>query len=191
MTEIIMYESDEAATYRKNIEGWVSRNGRFCGKGEAGERAARYDGSTHRKCDCGNLMGKGWTKCEVCRAKLDHEKFEAMPFKKWEGEPLVLFDGDTYFFGEEDIENYADEHGWDALQMLVICEPVVAPYIEDYACDELADDMTLVDASQELSDMIDKFNKFISQNKPILSWREGKYRTQITKDMFEGVPAKD
>ncbi|MDV3537947.1 hypothetical protein CMU94_02270 [Elizabethkingia anophelis] len=29
--KIIMYDSPEAAIYRKNIEGWVSSNGRFFG----------------------------------------------------------------------------------------------------------------------------------------------------------------
>ena len=32
--EIVMQDSDEAATYRTDIKGWVSRNGRYYGDGK-------------------------------------------------------------------------------------------------------------------------------------------------------------
>ena len=39
--EIVVYNSPEAATYRTDIKGWVSRNGLYCGQDED---LARYKG---------------------------------------------------------------------------------------------------------------------------------------------------
>jgi len=44
MKEIIKYDSPDSAKYVKNIEGWVSKNGKFFGKDE---HIARWDGCTH------------------------------------------------------------------------------------------------------------------------------------------------
>lgn len=38
--EIVMYNSPEAATYRTDIKGWVSRNGLYCGRDEDLDKAA-------------------------------------------------------------------------------------------------------------------------------------------------------
>lgn len=50
--KIIMYDTPAAAMYRTGIEGWVSSDGHFFGKGERAEHLARYSGSTHHKCEC-------------------------------------------------------------------------------------------------------------------------------------------
>lgn len=35
---VIMFDSPEAATYRTDIKGWVSRDGRYYGEDERGAR---------------------------------------------------------------------------------------------------------------------------------------------------------
>lgn len=65
--KVVMYDSPEAA--QKEIkEVWMSgpdENGRrwFCQT----EDQARYAGSTHKKCECGAIMRKGYLTCEECR----------------------------------------------------------------------------------------------------------------------------
>ena len=80
MSKIVMYDSDEAATYRHNIGGWVDRHGVFCGKDED---LARYRGCTHRPCSkCGKPVPKSYTVCDECRRKAEIEKYEALERKR-------------------------------------------------------------------------------------------------------------
>jgi hypothetical protein len=64
--KMILDTSDEAAKFVTGISGWVSRDGHFCGNDE---RIARYIGSTHKLCECGNIVEKMWIKCDRCRAR--------------------------------------------------------------------------------------------------------------------------
>ena len=65
--KVIMFDSDEAAQYKTNLSGWVSRDNHFFGEDE---HMARYVGCTHRKCeDCGEPTEKGWLVCDNCREK--------------------------------------------------------------------------------------------------------------------------
>lgn len=172
----IMYESDEAATFKTGLSGWVSAKGRFYGKNE---NLARYDGCTHKLCDCGNTMSKGWTKCDDCRAKASDERYEAMPFKEWDDEPLVLFGDDRYFWSIDDLIDYAEDNPEADLQ-LVICEPNYAPEICDsYGEEYFPEDQYLDDVAPELAKRIADLNEWIAKEKPILSWTGGKYRTTV------------
>ena len=57
--KIVMYDSPEAATYRTDIKGWVSRDGHFYGdNGPSAEHGARWSGCTHMNCKCGTSMRK-------------------------------------------------------------------------------------------------------------------------------------
>lgn len=177
MTEkTIMYESDEAAHFRDNISGWVSGRGRFCGDNED---LARYDGSTHRKCECGNVIERLWTKCPDCRKKAADEKYQAMPYQKWDNEPLVLRDLETYFFSDSELYGHMSENELKTLD-LIICEPNTAPVIDYYAEDVLPEDLYIDDVAPELANKIADLNQYILDNKPILSWSGGKYRTTVT-----------
>lgn len=174
--KVVMYESDEAATFKEGISGWVSSNGRFWGKDE---HMARYDGSTHKMCECGNVVSKSWIRCEVCRDKAAAEKYAAMPFKDHAGEPLVIFRDDRYFWSVDEVYDYMVDVGTVDLQ-LVICEPQCAPGIdEDYAQDYLPEDMYLYDVAPELSKRIAELNDYIRKERPVLSWTGGRYRTSI------------
>jgi hypothetical protein len=175
MTEkIIMYDSDEAATYKKNLSGWVSSQGRFFGEKED---VARYDGCTHKTCECGNPCEKSWIRCKSCRDLRAAEKYAALPSKKWAGEPLVIFGSDEYFFDEERVMDYVRECDGDP--MLMICEPNYARQIEDYGVDELPEDMYIDDIDPALAKLIANVNEYISKEKPILSYREGDTRAIV------------
>lgn len=174
--EIVMYESDEAASYKHNLSGWVSRHGRFLGENE---HLARYDGGTHRRCDCGNVMEIGWTKCHECREKRSYELYQSMPFQEWDGEPLVLRDHETYFFSDDDLYNYMVENELTVLD-LIVCEPNTAPPIEEYADSLMPEDLYIDDIAPELASKIADLNQYIIEKKPVLSWASGKFRTTVS-----------
>lgn len=174
---IILDSSDKAAQY-KTVSGWVSSDGRFFGDNE---QSARYAGSTHHTCECGNLMTKGWTKCDECRFKLDIERYEKYSFEEWDGnKPVCDYDGDNYFFSAEDIDEFLDEHDLkDSDLRLVICTPNYLTHI----CSDLWDDILPEDGEipKELDEKIDELNKFISTLAPI-SWSPSKIRTEYKRE---------
>jgi hypothetical protein len=166
---MILNTSDEAAHFVTNLSGWVSRNGIFWGKDE---RMARYDGCTHVVCECGKPTEKGWIKCKDCRNKIDDDLFASYEKKEWDEEtPLTLFRGDEYFFDRESLEEFCEEHETtpDKLQ-LVLCKPNYARQIASDFYDDLPEDQSLEDVAPGLAEKISEVNRYIYENKPILSW---------------------
>ena len=169
----VLYTSDEAATYRTNISGWVSRKGQFCGEGKHGEDAARYIGCTHVKCEkCGTVHTKT-SACEICRDHRMTEIYEAAPRKKWDGStPIVIQDSDFFFFDVESLKDWCFEHQCqpDDLRLMHCIGSSPRLLSSEHFCDDLSEDQEL---PIELQDAIDVFNEAVmSYGKP-LSWREG------------------
>ena len=175
---IVMEDSPEAATYRMDIEGWVSRDGKFCGDGKAGEHAARYVGSTHRKCEtCGAVIAKT-SYCQSCHDKRIAEKYKSAERVKWDGvTPLVIAGSDRYFWTTDDLDDYCDEHFCKPSDlMLMVCDPQYARGISsDIWEDVMPEDM---DVPDELEDAIKEFNKAVKAYGKPLSWTEGKFAVE-------------
>lgn len=173
MTEkdkVIMFDSEKAAQYRTDISGWVSGNGRLW----CDERAARYDGCTHRPCeDCGEPTEKSWLVCKKCRQVRDEKRYQALPKEIWDGVGMIYSStADKYFSTLDEVEEYCEEEEVkkDAL-MLIICEPNYLPLIpDDYGCDELVEDGELPDDAIQA---VEDFNKAIKAVGPV-SWIPGK-----------------
>jgi hypothetical protein len=168
--KMILINSKEAAEFRTNLSGWVSRDGLYFGNDE---RAARYAGCTHTLCeDCGQPVERGYLICKTCKEKRDITKFNAMPKEAWNGEGMLYSDAaDRYFSSWDEIEEYCEDEGAkeDDLR-LIICKPQYARQIEsDYFCDELAEDGELPDS---IVKAMDKFNKVLKDAGP-LSWYPG------------------
>lgn len=177
--KIIKYESEEAATYKTGLEGWVS-GGRFFGKDE---HMARWHGCTHLKCSCGNYVKKGWTKCLSCRHKGEVERYQAMQYKEWDGvEPVCTLNGDKYFFSEADLIDYINDldDPEDTIN-LIICEPLEWRQLEsDYWSDVMPDDGDRDgELPKELQDAVDSLNKILNTLSPP-SYQPGKIRTSYT-----------
>src|SRR5271157_1294654 len=106
--KIILYDSPEAAQL-KDLKLWVSSKGRAYNE----EHLARWDGSTHKECECGRgLVEKTWVVCERCRAENDHKRYLALPLVEWDGEAPLYDDccGKYFFFGESEIADYCENH---------------------------------------------------------------------------------
>lgn len=179
---IIMFDSSEAASIQ-TVTGWVSRHGRFWGNDE---RAARYDGCTHGKCEtCDNIVLRNRIRCNFCQEKLDIESYYKMPEKEWDEKGMLYAEAcDQYFNSLEEVKDYIDdidtEEGDEksalADMRLVICEPVYAKYLDDdYFADKMAEDSNLPSIIEEA---MEEFNKKIGQALP-LSWKPGKYRLKL------------
>ncbi len=171
--EIILDTSDEAA-HKETREVWISKGGFM----HSDERSARYAGATHNACkQCGKPTLKGWIKCEECRA-IDHkEAYSKLPYEKWDGvKPLCLYDGDEYFFDEDDLTGYIEDNDLKPEDlMLVICVP---NYAGDISTD-IWEDSFPADGDgeiEELEKLVNEFNEKLKKLKP-LSYSPGKVRT--------------
>ncbi|MBC05682.1 MULTISPECIES: hypothetical protein [unclassified Thalassospira] len=181
MNEKILYSSPEAAE-RKEVTGWVSADGRFYGDNE---HLARWAGCTHILCrECGkHEHEKSWTCCETCRDKHVIERYNAKPFKAWDGERLFSYSHERYFFDEQELIDFALEHNVLPGEMrLAICEPDILKMVDfdDILVDRLPEDLYLSDIAPELAEAVAKVNDIIQQTKPVLAWNPGKYRTTVT-----------
>ncbi|MDD5511955.1 MAG: hypothetical protein PHI12_14300 [Dehalococcoidales bacterium] len=187
MSEIVvLFDSNEAAQYRTNISGWVSRHGHLC----CDERAARYDGCTHTLCeDCSQPIAKGRLVCTECWDKRQIKKYEAMPKAEWNEKGMLYSDAaDKYFSDWDEIEEFIEEEGGTIEGLrLIICKPHYLPLLDssDFGCDDLAEDGELPDA---VIDAIAKFNEVIYSIGPV-SWTPGNKAAHI-RAMAEGKEPK-
>lgn len=173
----ILYSSDKAAKFVTGIEGWVDSHGRFFGKDE---HLARYSGCTHVECnDCGKpTVVRSYTICDECRSKKEIEKYNSKPILKWDRTtPLYSDSVDEYFFNEEDLHEYIEDHETTIKALrLIVCEPNEFREIDgEYFCDELPEDGEL---PASLEEAMEKFNQAIKAQLPA-SWSPGKYAADI------------
>ena len=175
-TKVVFPEDDEAASLQ-TVTGWVSRAGNFWGKDE---RAARYDGSTHYRCECGNIVPK-MSYCWECSEKRQIEKYIAMPKTAWDGVSMLYsLARDTYYSTIDDVEDDLREAETLNSLQLVICEPNYVRTLDtEYFSDDLPEDCD--DLPDSVYEAIDTFNEAVKG--VILSWSPGKcaLETEIYK----------
>ena len=183
--KVVMYESPEAASIQ-TVTGWVDPSGRFWGKDE---HMARYCGSTHRQCANNPAhpihATNGW--CNDCHAESRVAKFEAMPKRVWAGEAITEYDGDRYFFDEEDLRDYLLDHELDPRDLkLVFCTPNYPSEIDpsDHFCDDLPEDGEIND--DQLLAAFDLLNEMIRKCPP-LSWSPGHEAVELSQAFIDMV----
>lgn len=140
---VILFEDESAAKFVENISGWVDINRRFFGNNKDSEQMARYSSCTHKRCECGEIMTKHWTKCEKCRTKSAIERYNLLPFKEWDGKEIVYSDlTDQYFRDIDEIEEYCGENDIEPSELrLQLCVPNRFNEIDsDYWSDIMPDD---------------------------------------------------
>jgi hypothetical protein len=178
--EIIILYTDDAAASLKTVTGWVSRNGLFFG---SDERTARYNGSTHSKCECGKLKPRRYSRCEYCRIKHSNEMYGRYAFEEWDMKsPVCLYDGDEYFWDVDDIENYLEENGMSPSDLkLVICSPNYATEIDESLWEDDLPENSEGELPKDLSIKISELNEFIRKMEP-LSWGPSNIRTEYKRN---------
>lgn len=173
--KIIMFDSPEAAQFRTDIKGWVSRGGRFFGDGPSAEADARYHSCTHRPCrECGAPTIKRYIKCDACRELADIARYQAMPRAEWDGKAMLYSETTDRFYSDlgeaEDHLDEMEERCTFADLRLVICEP---NYVRKLDPDDFADDLPEEgDLPDGVRKAIDEFNRAVDGI--VLSWSPGK-----------------
>ncbi|KPB64284.1 putative prophage PSSB64-02 [Pseudomonas amygdali pv. myricae] len=118
------------------------------------------------------------------------ERFLKMEIKDWADEPLVIYDGDTYFFDSDALRDYLLESDEDPEKVrLCICEPNMPREIDpaDYFCDDLPEDGELND--DQLMAAFDLVNEMIRKSGP-LSWSQGGYVARLPPEFIAEIKAQ-
>ena len=181
---IVMYDSPEAAI-RVDMPGWKSRLGHFYpGDNASSEHGARWSGCTHMTCECGNVYEKGRVRCDSCQAKIDSDKYYALPVADWdEVTPVCSYGDDRYFFDKDAVMDFmfdlleeAKGKDYDPEVQLVLCDPTYLHTLDtDNWADELPEDGDLPDA---VSVALDAFNAALKAEGPSC-WFPGKQRIDV------------
>lgn len=162
MTDNILEYGKNDGAKRVTVTGWVDKDGNFFGENE---HLARWSGCTHIKCDCGNLTEKQWTACKECRNKKSIEKFKSFQVVDWDREtPICLYDSDEYFFDEESLDDYCEEHGCNKKDlMLVLCKASERQVLEpkEFLADDTHEDW---EPSIEIIKAADAFNEAVKKD---------------------------
>jgi hypothetical protein len=169
---VVMYDSPEAASYRTDIKGWVSRNGRYFGEDE---NMARYDGCTHRPCkQCGKPAPKPYTVCDECRRRSKIGRYKIRERKEWNEDCPVYSEAlDRFFDTWDEIHDAAAENGMEVEDLrLLICEPVFAEEIDPrkYYYDLLPEGSPV---PAEIEEVFERLNAAIRDCKVPLCWEPG------------------
>jgi hypothetical protein len=194
---VVMYDSPEAATLVE-MKGWKSRLGHFYpGDNPSSEHGARWSGCTHQTCVCGNIYEHGRVRCNSCQAKIDCEKYYALPIANWDGiTPTCDDERDKYFWTKEELmdEMYwqleeAKKRGEEPEMHVVIAEP---HYLHQLDGSEWSDDLP-DEGDGELPDevgaAIDALNAVLKEQGPSC-WYPGKERIdmdKLWKELKEGL----
>ncbi|MFH1984821.1 MAG: hypothetical protein ABIL58_23515 [Pseudomonadota bacterium] len=183
--KIVMYDSPEAAKQgKKLLFGWWSRKGRYYAPGKEAEHMARWDGCTHRRCDCGEIMERMWTKCAKCREKAEVERHAARETAEWDGKgPIYSETIDRFFMGWSEVEDYCVDQdppvAYKDLRLLA-CQPIMAQPIDpfDYYGDNLPeeDDGSL---PHEIVMAFKRLNEEIRACTTPLAWEPSKIAVRI------------
>lgn len=138
---VTMFDSPEAAR-PATVSGWLSSNGAFF-HGDAAERLARFAGCTHKRCECGEVMTKSYTKCERCRNKAKRAAYDALPKHPWPDHGFVYDEyAEEWFDGADDLIDHYDDMGISLDRaMLYAGEPQMLSEIQiDLWYDQLPED---------------------------------------------------
>lgn len=170
MNGIVYPDSENAARYVKNVEGWVSRNGLFFGNLSTSESAARYDGCTHTKCkNCGSAVKKGYLSCDACIDKREIEKYARMPRVEWDGKAMIYSPvTEDYYASPDDAEDSLEDGQSIECLRLVVCDPNFVYLRSDYFDSVMPDDG---DMPTPVLAAIDAFNESVKGI--VVSWHPG------------------
>lgn len=183
MDEIRFFDDPNLVEYRTDLEGWTGPDRLYYGKGEEGERRARYGNSTHRKCECGEIFPKN-SFCRVCSEKKYKENFLKLEEVEWDGESMMCErNGDIFFSDMDEVLEYCEENAIKIEDLeLMLCEKSVN--ISQVNIDELNEEYVTEDGRgvsdwhPEIAEKVKELNELIRNTKPKL-WFQTNKRIKI------------
>ena len=181
-TDTIILPEDAAAVELVTVKLWKSNNGKLYN--ETDEEIARWDGATHIHCaDCNRPTKKrGYMVCEVCHRIRDQKRWDQMPRRKWDGAtPICPMHSDRYFYDEDDLESYCEDHDVQKEDLLLVhCKPETPRPVDagDLFADYLPEDCDASHLPKEILAAVDALNAAVAKNPPTV-WYEGKEAVQL------------
>lgn len=158
----------------RTIEGWCCKTcGKYWGKGESGERAAKYCCCTDRACErCGTARtrDKYYLLCAGCSSLDRIERFEKLEKKPYDGSAVVLWDSDQYFFDEESLRDWlseleADERDGARFVFAERKKPGWAHSVSELLADELYED-----ADFDTREIDKQIEEWVAAHAPDVYW---------------------
>jgi len=174
-TKIVMYD-DPNIVQLKEVKGWVGKDGRFYGNNE---HLARHANSTHKKCECGNIMVKGYSYCNDCSTKKAKENFLKLPIGEWDGKSMMCeYNGERFFSDMDEVIEYLEDN--DILPEdaeIVLCEKQV--FLNEVNFDELNEEYCTEENGAsyyhpEIAEKVEELNELIRKAEPKLWFRTNK-----------------
>ena len=178
---IVLTDSQEAAIFEsRTLTGWWSRTGQFLGASQGSEEQARYNGATHRNCECGEITEKYKSYCYACGKKKRVEKVMSMPVVEWDMKtPLYWDERDEYIFDIDDIYRIADDEELDdEVFHLIVCVPNYYHEIDTDIWSDVFPEDSDGEVPAAMDQKIKELNEIISKMPPA-SWSPGGTRVEF------------
>jgi len=181
--KVVMFDEPDLVEYRANLEGWTGPDGLYYGKGNDGERRARYANCTHKKCKCGDIFDKN-SYCKSCNEKSAKDRFNKLEAIEWDGMSMMA-SSDIFFSCMTGVFEYCvdNEINLEDLE-LMHCELQVN--ISEINIDELNEEYMTEDGKgvsyyhPEISEKVEELNELIRNTKPKL-WFQTNKRIKFTE----------
>ena len=179
MEKTILPDSPEAATFRTDVKGWVSRRGQFYGTDVNAERLARDHGATHWACrECGSAIERYRSVCGACSDRLAEKRYSARETIHWSEETPVYSEvTDEFFNDKSELDDYCEEHACtpESLRLLICRQVALREMDENYWLDDLPDGTLL---PREVSRALDALNAVL-RNTTGIGFEPTKYAAKI------------
>lgn len=177
--KILLFDDPKLVEYRTDLEGWTGPDRLYYGKGEEGERRARYGNSTHRKCECGEFFPKN-SYCRVCSEKKSKENFLKLEEVEWDGESMMCERyGEKFFSDMDDVLEYCEDNEIDIEDLeLMLCKKEVG--ISEINIDELNEEYSdqhgegVSHYHPNIAKKVDELNELIRNAEPKLWFQTNK-----------------
>jgi len=177
------FEDKDLVEYRTDLEGWTGPDRLYYGKGDEGERRARYGNSTHKKCECGNTYQKN-SYCSPCSEIKSKERFLKLDEVEWDGKSMMAIYNDERFFSDmDDVFEYCKDNEIDIKDLkLVHCEKQIN--ISEVNIDEMNEEYMTENGDgvshyhPEIADKVAELNELIKNTEPKL-WFQTDTRIKI------------
>lgn len=182
--EMVVSSAPEAASFRTDIRGWVSRTGRFFGEGPDAEDLARWEGATHTPCArCGGVVEKPRLHCSDC-AEIDQRmRYLTRELVEWDGKtPLFSLSCEEYLRDSNEVADFVAElpegEKVNLRVRLVPCVPITLRPVElSYWADNLPEDSDGNDLPEDFLETLDSLNAIAANT--IASWEPGERRVNL------------
>jgi hypothetical protein len=167
---------DPVLATETHITMWADTSGRLF---QTSDMAA-WSSCTHVYCKndgCGELTPKRWTHCKKCREANELKRYLNRTLVRWTDGPVYSETVDEYFFDDDELADYLEDHECDDLRLRACRRSKWTP-VDVEALIDAYEDFPLPEPVQRA---LDALNKAMEENPPDL-WEPAPERVDIKLD---------